>query len=110
MEKTRDLPRWSLELVRKYKPRFWLLENPRHTSLAKQPYMQGLKTTFFAWCRYGRPFQKQTTLWHSQDLELDLLDCRCTKPHAVKLGGTYNGAHRWKRRNNKLLDSPKRSA
>ena len=102
MEGTRNLVQWSLSLIEKYKPRFWALENPRHTALQRQPYMLDLRTTHWAFCRYNRPYQKQTTLWHSRNLALDLLDCRCTQKHAVKLGGTYNGVHKWKRRNNKM--------
>ena len=79
-----------------------MIENPRHTELQKQPYMQELMRTYWSFCRDGMPFQKATVLFHSDNLQLDLLDCNHTKKHEVKLGGNYNGQHRWKRRNNKM--------
>ena len=102
MDDMKNLVRWSLALARRVKPTVWVLENPRHTALAKQDYMKHLATTHWAFCRYGRPYQKETTLWHSSNLRLKLLECRCTTPHAVKLGGTYNGQHKWKRKNAKM--------
>ena len=102
MQKSRGLAEWTLGLVKKYAPDAFIIENPRHTKLAKQPYMKDLMRTYWSFCRYGRPYQKQTVLYHSDDLDLNLLDCNHTAKHEVKLGGNYNGFHRYKKRNVKM--------
>ena len=103
MRKSRDLVRWTLELIGKYQPTFWVIENPRHTALAKKAYMNapGMVTTHWAFCAYGRPYQKSTALWHNPELDLILRKCTHTKAYEAKLGGSYNCLHKWKRRNNK---------
>ena len=37
------------------------------------------------------PYRKDTTLWCSDSLHLNLKTCTCTGPHLVKLGGDYGG-------------------
>ena len=86
------------QLVKRLKPRGFILENPRFTALAKMPYMANLKYEYVSYCQYGRPFQKKTVLWMSDSINLKLKDCDCKGPHEVKLGGSYNGQRRWSKK------------
>ena len=48
------------------------MENPRHTKIPEQPYMEDIKVVYCSYCMYGFKYQKHTTLWHSDLIRLVL--------------------------------------
>ena len=93
MKKIGDLTRWTVDLIHKIKPQFWCIENPAGTALHKMNYMNTKrmkgKLTECSQCMYGRPFQKNTSIWNNFKIKLNT--CTCVGPHKVKLGGNYGG-------------------
>ena len=71
----------ALQIVARLKPRGWIIENPRFTSLVSMPYMSKLKYEYVSYCQYGRPFRKATVLWMSDSIHLKLKYCVCKGPH-----------------------------
>ena len=85
--------------MRRFKPSHgFIQENPDHTLLRFMPYMAKLRQKTMSYCRYGRPFRKATVLFMPKNIDLKLLDCNHQGPHAVKLGGNYNGQRRWSKK------------
>ena len=89
---------FAIKLIKRFKPRGFIFENPRYTKLFEQPYMQGIKYVHCDYCMYGLPYRKSTTLWHSDSISLKLKTCTCKGAHKVKLGGNYNGYKRWSKK------------
>lgn len=52
-----------IELVERYKPKFWAIENPVGRIEKVVPDLQGKKRLTFNPCDYGDPYTKKTILW-----------------------------------------------
>ena len=65
----------ALAIIAHLGPTHWTIENPKGM-LQKRPYMAPLEKYkhITSYCRWGRPFRKDTILW--SNLELDLPACR----------------------------------
>ena len=98
------LCQFAVSLISRFRPRGFIFENPRYTSLAKQKYMKPFKFEYFDMCRYNRPYMKSSVMWHSDSINLKLKTCICTGPHKVKLGRNYGGTpgcKRWSKKHHK---------
>ena len=89
------LAEWSISFAQHMRPKSghyaWIMENPSHTSLRTADFLKIIPVTFCSYCRYGRDYRKDTSLWHSDSIKLNLNTCICKGPHKVKLGGNYGG-------------------
>jgi len=54
----------TLELIKKLKPKYWFIENPRGV-LRKMGFMKGLKRNTVTYCQYGDERMKPTDIWHN---------------------------------------------
>ena len=52
----------TLEIIKKLKPKFWFIENPRGV-LRKMAFMDGLKRNTVTYCQYGDTRMKPTDIW-----------------------------------------------
>ena len=52
----------TLEIIKKFDPKFYYIENPRGM-LRKQIYMRGLPRTTVWYCKYGENSAKPTDIW-----------------------------------------------
>jgi len=52
----------TLELIKKFNPKFWFIENPR-AMLRKQDFMPNDKRKTVTYCQYGFDYQKPTDIW-----------------------------------------------
>ncbi len=52
----------TLELIKKLKPKFWFIENPRGV-LRKMGFMEGLNRNTVTYCQYGDSRMKPTDIW-----------------------------------------------
>ena len=52
----------TLEIIKKFDPKFYFIENPRGM-LRKQIYMKGLPRTTVWYCQYGENSAKPTDIW-----------------------------------------------
>lgn len=52
----------TLELIKKLKPKYWFIENPRGV-LRKMGFMQGLHRKTVTYCQYGDTRMKPTDIW-----------------------------------------------
>ncbi len=52
----------TLELIKKLKPKYWFIENPRGV-LRKMGFMEGLHRKTVTYCQYGDTRMKPTDIW-----------------------------------------------
>ncbi len=55
----------TLSIIKKLKPKFWIIENPQTGLLKDQSFMKKLPFTDVSYCKYGLPYKKQTRLWNN---------------------------------------------
>ena len=53
----------TLEIIRYFAPKAWVLESPQTGLLKKQPVMEGLGFQDVDYCVYGCAYRKRTRLW-----------------------------------------------
>lgn len=56
----------TLWLIKKLKPKYWFIENPRGV-LRKMSFMKGMKRDTVTYCQYGDTRMKPTDIWHNSD-------------------------------------------
>ncbi len=61
-EKSIELIKKTLSLIRDFKPKFWFIENPRGV-LRKMAFMEGLTRHTVTYCQYGDNRMKPTDIW-----------------------------------------------
>ena len=52
-----------LDIIRYWRPRYWVLENPQTGLLKTREVVQGLHFKDVDYCMYGAPYRKRTRLW-----------------------------------------------
>lgn len=52
----------TLKLIKKLKPKYYFIENPR-AMLRKMSFMEKLPRKTVTYCKYGLPYQKPTDIW-----------------------------------------------
>jgi len=55
----------TMEIIKRLKPRFWIIENPQTGLLKDQNFMKCIPYTDISYCKYGLPYKKQTRLWNN---------------------------------------------
>lgn len=63
----------AIELIKEFKPKFWIIENPQTGLLKNQDFMKDLPFVDASYCKYGLPYRKQTRFW--TNLPIQLLTC-----------------------------------
>ena len=53
----------TLEILRYFDPKVWVLENPQTGMLKDQAFMANLPFVDVDYCKYGMPYRKRTRLW-----------------------------------------------
>ena len=53
----------TIEIIKYFKPEYWVIENPQTGLLKMQPFMSGLKYNDVDYCKYGFNYRKRTRLW-----------------------------------------------
>lgn len=53
----------TLRIIRYFKPKHWIIENPDSGSLKDQDYMKKLPYIRVSYCMFGFPYRKTTRLW-----------------------------------------------
>lgn len=67
----------SLEIIRKVKPKYWFIENPRGV-MRKMGFMEGLPRKTVTYCQYGDKRMKPTDIW---------TNCEAWKPRPICKNG-----------------------
>ena len=82
-----------MELIAKYQPKYWFVENPAHVKgMEAEAMMKDLPSYVTDYCRWGFPYMKTTRVWTNLPLaELPRCNHDKTHPHEVTLGGCYGG-------------------
>ncbi len=55
----------TIEIIRYFDPKFWVLENPQTGLLKAQAFMHDLPYCDVDYCKYGMPYRKRTRLWNN---------------------------------------------
>ena len=88
----------TLEIIDYFKPKKWVIENPRTGYLKTRDFMQGIPYVDVDYCRYSDwGYKKQTRLWTNVEFEGKTCNKQC---------GNMNGKKhkRESSRNNNMLD------
>lgn len=63
IEHANKLVRRALRIIRYFKPKYWIIENPDSGSLKEQQFMTKLPYIRVSYCMFGYPYRKTTRLW-----------------------------------------------
>ena len=55
----------TLEIIRYFNPRHWMMENPQTGLLKHQSVVADLPYNDLDYCKYGMPYRKRTRLWNN---------------------------------------------
>ena len=55
----------TLEIIRYFNPRYWMMENPQTCLLKHQSVVADLPYNDLDYCKYGMPYRKRTRLWNN---------------------------------------------
>ena len=55
----------TLDIIRSFEPKFWIIENPQTGLLKDQRMMIGISFQDVDYCKYGMLYQKRTRLWNN---------------------------------------------
>ena len=93
----RPLLHRTLEIIRYFNPKYWVIENPDSGAMKNEECMKDLPYNIADYCKYGFPYRKRTRFWNnisswspsvcSYDCPFSVPD---TKRHKYKLGGQFN--------------------
>lgn len=61
-KKSIELVKRTIEIIREWQPKYWVLENPRGV-LRKMEFMQGMPRYTVTYCQYGESRMKPTDIW-----------------------------------------------
>ena len=53
----------TIEIIKYFQPRHWVIENPQTGLLKRQPFMDEFKYVDVDYCKYGMAYRKRTRLW-----------------------------------------------
>ena len=67
----------TMEIIRYFDPRYWILENPQSGKLKDQTVVSELAFDDIDYCKYGFPYRKRTRLWNN-------IDCWTPRPLCCK--------------------------
>ena len=86
----------TLSIIKKLKPKFWIIENPQTGLLKDQSFMKNLSFTDVSYCKYGLPYKKQTRLWNNFKFKGKICKKDCNfmegNKHICSVG---NGRRKW---------------
>ena len=74
----------TLEIIRYFNPRYWMMENPQTGLLKHQSVVADLPYNDLDYCKYGMPYRKRTRLWNN-------IDAWTPRPLGTKDCGHMNG-------------------
>ena len=83
----------TLEIIRYFNPRTWIIENPQTGLLKYQKFMLNLPYYDADYCMYQYPYRKRTRFWTNQvGLKLKLCNKRCQSfKHGRHIGSCGSG-------------------
>lgn len=67
----------TLDIIKQINPKIWIIENPQTGLLKTRKFMQGIPFTDVSYCKYGKPYRKQTRLWNNISLVLKTCNKDC---------------------------------
>ena len=74
----------TIEIIRYFSPRYWMMENPQTGLLKHQLFMADLPYNDLDYCKYGMQYRKRTRLWNN-------IEAWTPKPLCKKDCGHMNG-------------------
>ena len=74
----------TIEIIRYFNPRYWMMENPQTGLLKHQSVVADLPYNDLDYCKYGMPYRKRTRLWNN-------IEAWIPKPLCKKDCGHMNG-------------------
>ena len=74
----------TIEIIRYFNPRYWMMENPQTGLLKHQSVVADLSYNDLDYCKYGMPYRKRTRLWNN-------IEAWTPKPLCKKDCGHMNG-------------------
>lgn len=95
----------TLEIIKEFKPKFWIIENPQTGLLKEQEFMKELPYFDTSYCKYGMPYRKQTRFWTNIPLKLSTCNKDCNFMNGKKhIGSAGNGRKKYTNKNYKKTE------
>ncbi len=66
----------TMEIIRYFDPKYWIMENPQSGRLKDQAVVSELAFHDIDYCKYGFPYTKRTRLWSNLDCWTPRTLCR----------------------------------
>ena len=80
----------TIEIINYFKPKFWLIENPRAKMRYIFPYINHIQPITVDYCMYGVGYKKPTDLWTN----IPIIPKRCNhKTHSVGIHSANHKTH-----------------
>ena len=73
----------TLEIIRYFNPRYWMMENPQTGLLKHQSVVADLPYNDLDYCKYGMPYRKRTRLWNNIEAWIPRPLCKKDCDHMV---------------------------
>ena len=95
----------TLEIIRCFKPKVWIIENPQTGLLKKQIFMKNIPFVDVSYCKYGMPYRKQTRLWTNLKFYGLVCNKNCNFMNGKKhIGSAGNGRKMYTNKHYKLTE------
>ena len=65
IEEATNISQRTIDIVRYFDPKYWIIENPQTGKLKEQEFMTDLPFKDVDYCKYGMPYRKRTRLWNN---------------------------------------------
>ena len=63
MDHADKLVKRTLNIIKYFRPKVWIIENPKTGYLKSRPFMEGIPYYDVTYCKYGYDYKKPTRLW-----------------------------------------------
>ncbi len=65
IEEANRISQRTIDTIRYFDPKYWIIENPQTGKLKEQDFMMELPFKAVDYCKYGMPYRKRTRLWNN---------------------------------------------
>ncbi len=95
----------TLDIIKYFKPTYWIIENPQSGILKSRPMMKHITYDDVDYCKYGFPYRKRTRLWNNiigLDIKMCKYDCLVSDHKLRRHDNGIGKTRQWNKDNSKV--------